>query len=196
MKKYIATIMIFLYFSGYPNKVNSIDNDNKSIEDQSKSSTNNQPIISNSLNLIGITFGLPGIINFDLGYYYKSLGIQGSTTLFYLFALRKDENSIDNDDNYIIDTKLITYQVNINYLLNRDENRFISLSLATGGWYSLDNKKNSDIIKFFYIGPCLHFFYKRFFSELGVGYGRDYYKKNSYAWPIFQIGYMKILKSN
>lgn len=166
--------------------------------------TPEKPPYNDTFGYVGITLGLPGIVNLNVGGYKEhGLGGQiGISSIHLIGALfdsddesDDDGNSSDDDDDDDDDDSFFFIgQANINMRLYATENFLLGASFAAGtANYSSGDAFDSSV-RLAYVGPAVHVMYKSFFLESGWAWGKDYSEakedRKTIEFPLFQIGYV------
>ena len=147
--------------------------------------------------VLGVTLGTPGLVNFNLGYYGGSLGIQGSISMLHLADAWLTDETDDASSDIKEDSGLFyaLFQLNLDCIL-LETGRFMSAGSIAGGTicFTDDGSPENDLT-LFYAGPCVHVVFYNIYLELGAAYGRDFNAKygenNTHIIPLVQLGYLQ-----
>jgi hypothetical protein len=134
--------------------------------------------------IAGINLGTPGLVNFNLGYYWPRFGINTSISFVnLLFGIQSDDS----------ETTMLMAQLNLVLKLYETKNLLLGATAVGAVWFFNDKNdpKNDDTILFG--GPAIDLHYKWFFLELGIGFSREFipgiHDNSTEIIPLVQIGY-------
>lgn len=134
--------------------------------------------------IAGINLGTPGLVNFNLGYYWPGFGINTSISFVnLLFGIQSDDS----------ETTILLAQFNLVLKLYETKNLLLGATAVGAISYLNDKTDHKDDDTTLYGGPAIDLHYKWFFLELGVGFSRDLNPRNhdnlTEIIPLVQIGY-------
>lgn len=143
----------------------------------------------------GLTLGVPGIVNVNVGGFAGPLGIGFSFSALHVVEWmikdKLDENGVsiaDQDDDF-----MFVGQLNADIKLFASDNLLLAGTGAVGTIFRADTTNPNNDIGFVYYGTGGHLFYKSFFLEGGWAWGRELgedKKPQLTQFPLFQIGFV------
>lgn len=144
----------------------------------------------------GMTLGTPGLLNVNAGYYGETLGISFSFSFLHLLEAWANEGTENTSSEIRENTGLFyaLFQLNLDWKFIDNGNLVLAGSVAGGTICFSDKQVPENDLTVFYAGPCIHFIWNGFFTELGAAYGRNlsakYEEKKTHIVPLIQIGYL------
>lgn len=144
----------------------------------------------------GLTVGLPGLVNVNMGGYGGPLGFGLNFSALHLIALALNNDKDDQGNTTTTDDEkkrsFFVGQLNADVRLFATQNFLLAFTMAGGTAY-YSGKDDENKMRVFYYGPGVHLFYKHLFIETGWAFGYSYDENDEVSkaeFPLFQIGYV------